>query len=312
MELQDRHDPLTRAAIRHGSDKYGGHLYTPTYHWLFKDLREKPLRLLEIGIGGYGNERAGGRGLRMWAEYFPYADIIGLDLNPKTLPVPARVKLVQGSQIDEAVLARITQEHGPFDIIIDDGSHIVSHMIDTFKFLYPRMAPNGIYAIEDTQTSFLPALGGRPDGKDTIFEFTHRVSLAMHTLEGYADPLADPLYNRLGQMTLSAAIYRNIAVFQRGANTYPSNHGLDAWDGEVAAVFNGIAAEAARNPSPYDTLSRIDMLIWARRINEAERLALETAERHPRNADLLHELVRMMEWAQSDTVRAKLVSMLDG
>jgi hypothetical protein len=247
----------------------------------------------------------------MWADYFPCAEIIGLDLNPKTLPVPPRVKLVQGSQIDETVLAQITQDHGPFDIIIDDGSHIVSHMIDTFMFLYPRMAPSGIYAIEDTQTSFAPALGGRPDGSSTIFDVVHRVSLAMHASEGYADPHADPIYERLGRMTLSAAIYRNIAVFQRGANTYPSNHGLDLANAEVASVFNGIAAEAARNPSPYDTLSRIDMLIWANRIGEAEHLALETAERHPHNTDLLHELVRMMEWAQSHTARAKLVSMLN-
>jgi hypothetical protein len=35
-------DPLTRLAIRHGTDKWGPHFYTPVYHELFAPLRDRP------------------------------------------------------------------------------------------------------------------------------------------------------------------------------------------------------------------------------------------------------------------------------
>ena len=64
-------DPLTALAIRHGTDKWGPHFYTPVYHELFAHLRDAAVRLLEIGIGGYGYQTVGGASLRMWADYFP-------------------------------------------------------------------------------------------------------------------------------------------------------------------------------------------------------------------------------------------------
>lgn len=304
-------DPLTRAAIRSGSDKYGGHLYTPIYHQLFGHLREAPLKLLEIGVGGYESERAGGLGLKMWAAYFPNATITGLDIQSKKLALPPRIRVVQGSQIDHALLARLNQESGPFDIIIDDGSHLVAHMIATFRTLYPLMAPDGIYAIEDTQTSFMPALGGRPDGSGTVFHLANAVSLAMHKAEGFkpAQPAAD--LDRLGAMTKSVSVFRNIVVFQRGANTYPSNHGLDLADPQVRAVFDGIAAADARDPTPGGALSRIDMLIWAGRYEEAGALAAQAAAQYPQDAAFLNELVRMMEWAKLGHRRAEIAARLD-
>ena len=290
-------DPLTRAAIRHGSDKYGGHLYTPIYHKLFSALREEPLKLLEIGVGGYASNRAGGLSLRMWADYFPFATIVGLDIEPKRLDVPPRVKLVQGSQIDEAVLHALVADFGAFDIVIDDGSHVVSHMIDSFLTLYPLMASEGIYAIEDTQTSFMPAFGGRTDGEGTIFELAHKVSLAMHKLEGFAPPNQDAHLDRIASITSSVSIHRNIVVFQRGSNSYPSNSRLDFTNPEVQAVFDQITAQDGADPSPCGVLSRVNMLIWAGKLREAETLAIEAAFKFPRELSLLFELKRMMEWA---------------
>jgi hypothetical protein len=53
LPADDQLDPLTQLAIKHGTDKWGPHFYTPVYHKLFAHLRERPLRLLEIGVGGY-------------------------------------------------------------------------------------------------------------------------------------------------------------------------------------------------------------------------------------------------------------------
>ena len=303
-------DALTRAAIRSGSDKYGGHVYTPAYHKLFQHLREEPIKLLEIGVGGYASERAGGLGLKMWAEYFPLGTIAGLDIQPKSLVLSPRIKVFQGSQVDTDVLDRVSQQAGPFDIVIDDGSHAVEHMVGSFRHLYPLIAPNGIYAIEDTQTSFTPAMGGRSDGVGTVFELAHKVSLAMHRLEGYVDPQPDPFIEAAAAMTTSVAVYRNIVVFQRGENTYPSNSGLDFNNPEVQTVFDGIAAQDARDPSPAGVLSRVDMLIWAGRTEQAGALAVEAADRHPTDLPLLFELVRMMEWASLTQCRARIASHL--
>ncbi len=308
-----RHDPLTRLAIRHGSDKFGGHLYTPAYHELLASLRELPIKLLEIGVGGYTYPGAGGLSLRMWADYFPYGTITGLDIHHKDLDLPPRVRVVQGSQVDFALLDRLSADHGPFDVVVDDGSHMVPHAVRTFQHLFPLMAPTGIYIVEDTQTSFKEGAGGRRDGARTIFELAHRLALAMHSLEGYVPP--DATYGDLtamGRMTASVCLLRNAAVFKRGSNTYPSNFALSFDNAEVVAVYDGIAAEAAANPSPMSSLSRIDMDIWAGRHDRAAAAALEAARRYPDDVPLLHELHRMMEWANQPGARDLIGTALAG
>jgi hypothetical protein len=218
LDMQYVHDPLTRAAIRYGSDKYGAHLYTPVYHRLLAHLQETPIRLLEIGVNGHGRERAGGLGLQMWADYFPNGQITGLDISSETLGLTPRIKTYQGSQVDRSILAKLHEERGPFDIIVDDGCHEVAHVDTTFRFLYPLLGPTGIYIVEDTQTAFMPSAGGQSDGAGTIFEIAHGVQLALHTLDGYTDPVADAEIVALGRITASVSVTRNLVIFQRGVN----------------------------------------------------------------------------------------------
>jgi hypothetical protein len=85
MNADDHIDPLTRLAIRHGTDKWGPHFYTPIYHELLAPLRDRPVKLLEIGVGGYGFRKIGGASLAMWADYFQWGTIIGLDVAEKQL-----------------------------------------------------------------------------------------------------------------------------------------------------------------------------------------------------------------------------------
>ena len=153
-------DDLTRAAILHGTDKFGYHDYTPNYHKMFAPLRDRPLRLLEIGVGGYADDDRGGQSLRMWRDYFPKARIVGIDIQKKTMDLGPRVTILQGSQVDPEFLASLVADHGPFDIIIDDGSHRNEHIVESFRLLFPGLAPGGIYVAEDVQTSFHPRFGG--------------------------------------------------------------------------------------------------------------------------------------------------------
>ena len=288
-------DPLSRLAVKHGSDKFGAHLYTPHYHEILRHLRDQPIRLLEIGIGGYDARHAGGSSLRMWADYFPTATIVGLDYHAKEFDLPERISLEQGSQDEKAVLDRLVDRYGAFDVIVDDGSHEPAHILFSFRNLYPRMAKAGIYIVEDTQLSFRLETGGNNAGHDTIFDLGHKLGLAMHCLEGhYTDD--EELY-RLGRMTSSITTLRNAMVFKRGSNTYPSNLGLDMSSDEVRHVYQQIERAALAGPAPRSALSRIDMNIWGRRHDEAEALAIAAARSYPNDHELLWDLERMMIWA---------------
>src|SRR5690606_41306911 len=57
-------------------------------------------------------------------------------------------------------LALVINNIGEPDLIIDDGSHINEHVIESFNFLFPRLKSGGIYVIEDVQTSYWVDYGG--------------------------------------------------------------------------------------------------------------------------------------------------------
>jgi len=154
---------LDLLAALYGTDKFGEHEYTPVYRELMHARRRKPVRLLEIGVGGYQGA-LGGESLRMWEGYFRRGRIFAIDLYDKTALSAGRVQVFQCSQVDASKLTALAQEHGPFDFIVDDGSHENAHQIETFRILWPFLADGGAYIVEDVQTSYWPAFGGGPLG----------------------------------------------------------------------------------------------------------------------------------------------------
>lgn len=284
-------DPLSRLAIRHGTDKFGGHLYTPSYHQILGHLREKPIRMLEIGVGGYGERECGGSSLRMWAEYFPNGRIFGLDISPKALKLPPRVTVLEGSQEDKEFLARLSAEHGPFDIVIDDGSHRPPHMIASFWALYPLLTPQGIYIVEDTQTCFSEAYGGNPLGTATIYALAHELVCQMHAGEGYMRPPQNADFSALAPLTAEVRFLRNIICFQRGDNTHPSNMRLSLAEPAVVELLEVLERQAANDPSPRSVLSRIDIYLWANENSRAGALAAQAMREYPDDLPMLQELL---------------------
>jgi cephalosporin hydroxylase len=120
--------------------------------------------VLEIGIGGYTDPYAGGASLRMWRSYFARAQVFALDIHAHLVEEP-RITVFQGSQADPDVLDAIVREAGgPFDLIIDDGSHINAHVRLTFAHLFPHLRSGGLYVIEDLETAYDPKAGGGPPG----------------------------------------------------------------------------------------------------------------------------------------------------
>lgn len=133
---------------------------TRIYEPLFAPLRDEPLTLLELGFGEYDPARGdhnnpgnGGRSAAMWREYFPNALIAVVDVVAKT-GVPEGVEFFCGSQDDAEFLRGVYLQTGPFDIIIDDASHVSSLTIASFKILWPYLRPGGVYAVEDVHSSY--------------------------------------------------------------------------------------------------------------------------------------------------------------
>lgn len=154
---------LDLLAALYGTDKFGEHDYTPVYDELMRASRRKAVRLLEVGVGGYAGA-LGGESLRMWESYFRRGHITGIDVYDKTALSAGRVQVVQCSQVDAPRLTSLAKELGPFDFIIDDGSHLNAHQIETFGILWPYVRDGGTYIVEDVQTSYWPSYGGGPLG----------------------------------------------------------------------------------------------------------------------------------------------------
>jgi demethylmacrocin O-methyltransferase len=144
--VREREVTLDELAIQHGTDKGSAHprlapkRYAEIYELLFHGLQVRSL--LEFGV-------ARGASIRMWAEYYPYATIVGLDVRRPPAIELDNVRLFRGSQSDPAVLGRIAEAHAPFDVVIDDGSHRATDQLLSFAWLWRHVRPGGYYAIED-------------------------------------------------------------------------------------------------------------------------------------------------------------------
>jgi hypothetical protein len=100
----------------------------------------------------------------MWQRYFPNAMVYGLDIYEKRLGLGSRIVTIKGSQSDVEVLGELAARYGPFDLIVDDGSHIGSDQQVSFRALFDAVKPGGFYVIEDVRTSYWPDWGGGPPG----------------------------------------------------------------------------------------------------------------------------------------------------
>lgn len=124
-------DSLTDIGTKYGTLKVQ-HGYMPIYERMIN--RDDIGVVLEIGVHQ-------GASLRTWRDWFPYAKIVGVD---KVLLIEPEERIFV-MQCD-AQEVRIT---GFINLIIDDGSHIASEQLATFKNLWPNVAAGGWYVIED-------------------------------------------------------------------------------------------------------------------------------------------------------------------
>lgn len=207
---------ITSLARIYQTDKVSRHFYTLVYEQWFRDFRFKKIKLLEIGIGGYGKLHMGGNSLRMWKSYFPKGSITGIDLYDKTDLGEHRINIYKGNQADVEFLKSVSGKDGPFDIIVDDGSHMQSHILASFKTLFPLLASGGIYVVEDTQTSYWPKFEGSTAEMDSIPSAMNYFIRRIHEVNK-TEWLKDDLQKELPTDDISAiAFYHNLIFIKKG------------------------------------------------------------------------------------------------
>jgi len=217
--LRRRGRSLTGLGLHFHTDKAGPvHRYTRHYQKFFQQWRNDEFVLLEIGIGGYAREGAGGGSLRMWKHFFRRAQIVGLDIEDKRFAEEDRIRVYQGDQSDPELLGRIVEEVGRPRIIIDDGSHYSHHVIASFQVLFPLLMNGGYYVIEDTQTSYWPEWHGAADrhAPGTTMAMVKDLVDGLNYKE-FVDDDYQPTYS--DQNITEVHCFHNLVIIKKGRNS---------------------------------------------------------------------------------------------
>lgn len=181
--------------------------YFPIYEKHFSDWRNKAVVFWEIGVFGGGS-------LQMWQRFFgPSAIIIGIDINPECAQYAEDNIIVKiGDQSDTTFLQSIVDEFGAPDIILDDGSHVMSDITKTFSYMYPLLSKNGVYMVEDLHTAYDERFEGNMEDPNTFINLS----------KGFVDVLnADHTWGKIEptfmtRCTTGIHFYDSVVVYQRG------------------------------------------------------------------------------------------------
>lgn len=193
---------LDELAVRYGTDKrVGVHSYTKWYDALLSPRRWDRLTMLEIGVQS-------GASIRMWADFFPNAKLVGIDIDPRCAQFATkRIQIITGSQDNPEIAAFLAGEYaGGLDIVIDDGSHVGQHQRASLNLYFPLVKAGGMYIVEDLHCAYSPKFLGNTDKRfiDVLKDLADDVNL--HGLTGVGD------YDLSEKQ---AAAVRPLSVFER-------------------------------------------------------------------------------------------------
>ena len=150
-------DTLDELFHYYGSDKSNifkhtqnqGHGFSEFYDQHLKHLKQKKIKILEIG--SYAGASAAA-----FTKYFTKSSVYCFDVNISNFIFSSKNIYVYGLDVNnqyklEKTLEKINLESNSnfFDIIIDDGSHYLSDILFTLKSLFRYLKKGGIYIIED-------------------------------------------------------------------------------------------------------------------------------------------------------------------
>lgn len=127
------------------------HPYTTPYSLFFEPLKNKPIKLAEIGIFR-------GASILAWRIFFSRARIYGFDVDMEAMKYVRDLNLpgVYLDQMDatkadsmESVFQRHMADGELFDVIIDDALHEVGQQAVTIRTCMNKLKQGGLLIIED-------------------------------------------------------------------------------------------------------------------------------------------------------------------
>ena len=195
----------------HGSDKrIADHAYTPIYEFWLKDLEVN--NMLEVGYGR-------GSSMRAWLDYYPNANIYCMEFadkewrevwNSPKLELP-RLNMIMGDST-----MKESWDHVPYnlDFCVDDGSHLHSHMIDTFINGFPHVKSHGLYFLEDTHMN----MESRYGSNTLIYDWLRERMIAQQNMRyetGGDFYKAQRFMDEFTQQIYSIHSYKSLVVFQK-------------------------------------------------------------------------------------------------
>ena len=126
-------------------NKYPGQTFEFIYEDVFAPFKNDKLKILEIGIQEGGS-------LRVWRDYFPNSQIVGIDIDKNSIYQEERIDTYLIDQSDIIAMEELLKKYKYFDIVIDDGGHYSKQQIITLNLLLPYT--KYIYCVEDLDTSY--------------------------------------------------------------------------------------------------------------------------------------------------------------
>ncbi len=187
--------------------------YFEVYNNYFSRFRGGECKILEIGVYKGGS-------LYMWKDYFGKdAKVIGIDINPQCKKFQDKqISIEIGSQEDEDFLNYVIDKYGPFDIIVDDGSHKCFDQIVAFRVLFQSLKNRGIYLCEDVQTSYDEIWGGGYSNPNSFIEYTKKLVDFIHA---YHIKEKEKVQNCYTESIHGIHYYNNMVVIEKRESFRP-------------------------------------------------------------------------------------------
>ncbi len=183
---------LSALCDRYGSDKgsltesghpypWPAHNYVDYYASLFGHCRQYIRRVFECGLGTnqpglpstMGRAGRPGASLRVWRDYFPSAQVFGVDIDRSILFSEERIQTAWVDQTDVTSVSSLWQSNAldDFDLMVDDGLHTYEAGVTLFEGSVHRLADEGVYIIEDVSLASLLKFKRYFEGTDYRVEY---------------------------------------------------------------------------------------------------------------------------------------------
>lgn len=186
------------------------HHYLKIYHHHFSRFIDKNPVILEIGMGDGGSAE-------MWNYYFEgKCTIYGVDVAPACLKIPERLQASNifvelGDQGDAKFWQKYLTNKPKFDVVIDDGGHMMHQQIVAFEQVYDHVSDEGVYLCEDLHTSYMQHFGGGLKKEDSFIEYSKNFIDELHT-----QYFGNKQLSKFRQMTESVHYYDSVIALEKG------------------------------------------------------------------------------------------------